>query len=75
MVFNGSIRGLGPCGVSSNLAIQTKKAPSLAITLEGVTLLYEVQNGSESVLNFLQDFPSSGIISILLVPKKSDGLL
>ena len=30
VVFNGSIRGLGPYGVSSNLAIQTKKAPSLA---------------------------------------------
>ena len=29
VVFNGSIRGLGPYGVSSNLAIQTKKAPSL----------------------------------------------
>ena len=28
VVFNGSIRGLGPCGVSSNLAIQTKIAPS-----------------------------------------------
>ena len=25
VVFNGSIRGLGPCGVSSNLAIQTKR--------------------------------------------------
>ena len=25
VVLNGSIRGLGPCGVSSNLAIQTKR--------------------------------------------------
>ena len=25
VVFNGSIRGLGPCGVSSSLAIQTKR--------------------------------------------------
>ena len=30
VVFNGSIRGLGPCGVSSSLAIQTKMAPSKA---------------------------------------------
>ena len=45
------------------------------IALEGVSLLYEVQNGSEPVLNFLQDFPSPDRVSILLVPKKSDGLL
>ena len=44
-------------------------------TNEGVSLLYEVQNGHQPVLNFLQDFPSSDRVSILLVPKKSDGLL
>ena len=76
VVFNGSIRGLGPCGVSSNLAIQTKKAPSLASKpMKESLILYEDQNGSESVLHFLQDFPSPGIVSVLLVCKKSDGLL
>ena len=45
------------------------------ITLEGVSLSYEVQNGGKPVLNFLQDFPSPGIVRVLLVPKKSDGLL
>lgn len=38
-------------------------------------MLNEVQNGGKPVLNFLQDFPSPGIVSVLLVPKKSDGLL
>ena len=38
-------------------------------------MLYEVQNGGKPVLNFLQDFPSPGIVRVLLVPKKSDGLL
>ena len=45
------------------------------LTLEGVSLLYEVQNGCKPVLNFLQDFPSPGIVGVILVPKKSDGLL
>ena len=44
-------------------------------TNEGVFLLYEVQYGSKPVLHFLQDFPSPGIVCILLVPKESDGLL
>ena len=38
-------------------------------------MLYKVQNGGKPVLHFLQDFPSPGIVSVLLVPKKSDGLL
>ena len=53
-----------------------KKAPSLASKPKKESLiLYEVQNGHEPILNFLQDFPSPDRVSILLVPKKSDGLL
>ena len=76
VVLNGSIRGLGPCGVSSSLAIQTKKAPSLASEpMKESLILYEVQNGHQPVLHFLQDFPSPGRVSILLVSKQRDGLL
>ena len=43
IVFNGSIRSLGDCGVSSSLAIQTKKASFHAELLEKKPSLYVVQ--------------------------------
>ena len=45
------------------------------LTLEGVSLLYEVQNSSKPVLHFLQNFPCPSAVCILLIPKKSNGLL
>ena len=81
VVFNGSIRGLGPCGVSSlqakrprssaNLAIQTKKAPSLVSRPMKESLCYTKFRMAVSLFStFLRTFRVLALSVFSLFPRR-----
>ena len=71
VVLNGSIRGLGPCGVSSSLAIQTKKAPSLASKPMKESLCYTKFRMAISLFStFFRTFRVLAVLVFSLFPSR-----